>query len=392
MFAESRRREDGEIKGGLYINSIFTDTAQIKKTLNDDGTLLLICTASIFLPFYLCAVPLLFTFIHFLRKQNGFKAFIPPHAAWFYAFAALGIAVGTIYSHWQGIIVFELLILLFLFGFYAQSIMTEKIRCDMFTVVSIGSIATAAVAIIQRILNMPLRSTSFFYNANYYAYVCEIVIVALIYAVYRYGSKPVFLAAIFADFAGILASGCRTAWLAVFFGVLILMICLKKYRHMLILIGIGAVIAIGIYFLPQIIFPRYVNFHSDKSLRLLIWKTTIGYIKQHFVFGQGMFTYFLLSKGRAHDTHAHNLLLDLLVNFGVVGTGLITTFLVLMVRDLVKGLRKNMPYAIALGVIAASFVHGVTDVPFIGLQSGGMFVLMFSLAGLYSHKPENIEA
>lgn len=320
------------------------------------------------------------------------KTFIPPHAAWFYAFSALGIAVGAIYSHWQGIIVFELLILLFMFGFYTQNIMTEKLRRSMFTVISVGSIVAAAAAILQRIIDSPFRSTSFFYNANYYAYVCEILIVALIYAVYRYGSSPLFLAAVAANFAGIFESGCRTAWLAVFFGILVLMICLKKYRDMLILIGIGILIAVGICFLPQVIFPRYIDFHSDKTLRIMIWKTTIGYIKQHPIFGQGMFTYFLTSAGRAHDTHAHNLFLDLLVNFGIVGTGLITTFLVLIVKDLLKGLRKNAPYAIALGVIAASFVHGFTDVPFIGLQSGGMFVLMFSLAGLYTNSPENIKA
>lgn len=345
------------------------------------------------MPFYICAVPLLFTFFHVLRNQNGMKVFIPPHSAWFYTFAALAVAVGAIYSHWQGIVVFELLILLFLLGFCSQNIMTEKLRCDMFKVISFGSIAVAAVAYIQKILCFTIRSTSFFYNANYYAYVCEILIVALIYAVYRYGKKPLFLIAIVSNFCGILASGCRTAWLATFFGILVLMICLKKYRHILILLGVGVLIGVGIYFLPQFIFPRYINFYSDKSLRMLIWKTTIGYIKQHPLFGQGMFTYFLISSGRAHDTHAHNLFLDLILNFGIIGTVFFTTFFVLIVQDLVKGLRKNAQFAIALGVIAASFVHGFTDVPFIGMQSGAMFMFMFSLSGLYgNHSSECLEA
>lgn len=320
------------------------------------------------------------------------RKFIPPHAIWFYSFAVLAVAVGTIYSHFQGIVVFELLILLFLLGFYSQSIMTEKLRCDMFKVISVGSIVVAAAAFVQKIICLTFRSTSFFYNANYYAYVCEILIVILIYALYKYGSNPLFLAAVVSNFCGILASGCRTAWLAVFFGILVVMICLKKYHHILVLLGVGIIIGLGIYFIPQLIFPRYINFYSDESLRMLIWKTTIGYIKQHPLFGQGMFTYFLISTGRAHDTHAHNLFLDLILNFGIVGTAIITTFFVLVVQDLIKGLRKNAPFAMALGIIAASFVHGFTDVPFIGLQSGAMFILMFSLAGLYSNKSENIKA
>ena len=159
------------------------------------------------------------------------------------------------------------------------------------------------------------------------------------------------------------------------------MICFKKYLHLSVFSAAGIFIGIAVEHMPRFFFPRFNSFMSDKMLRFLIWKTSIGYIKAHPLFGQGMFTYFQISVGRAHDTHAHNLILDLLVNFGVVGTSIITIFTVLFVCGLIKNLRDKPACAVALGVLAATFIHGFTDVPFLSMQSGPLIILIISLAG-----------
>jgi len=309
------------------------------------------------------------------------RVFMPAHGVWFYAFSLLAAVVGALYRHWPGILALALLFGLFLLGFYVQYCMTENIRFNILAVLLWGSFAAVGVAAVQKLLDTGIRTTSLFVNANYYAYICELIIVALTFAVFHYGTKPVYFAAIAANVGGIALSGCRSAWLSVFFGVLVVMLCLKKYRQLAATAAIGSVVGLLVYLLPALLFPRVGEMKSDTNLRVLIWKTAIGYIYRHPLFGQGMITYYLVSVGRAHDTHAHSLFLDPLVNFGVVGTALLGGFVLLYLRDLIKNLHENPAASVALGVMAATFVHGFTDVPFVGAQTGPMLLIMFAFAG-----------
>lgn len=341
------------------------------------------------MPFSICAVPMMLTLIYAVHKYGVKKIFIPCHSVWFYLFCVFGIVVGLIYWHWVGVLIFLQIILLFLFTFYEQSIMTDKLRVKVLQVVSAGSIIAALAAFIQKIPIPTYRSISFFFNANYYAFICEIIVITLIYALYKYGKNLLYIIAIAANLGGIFASGCRTAWLTIFFGVLVVMLCFKKYRHVLMFLGLALLICLGIYFLPNLFFPRYVKFGSDKSLRFLIWRTALGFIKTHLIFGQGAYTYFTLSTGRAHDAHAHNLILDMLVNFGIVGSSLILTFIVLTIKDLIRGIKSNSACICTLGVLTAMFVHGFTDVPFVAIQTGAMSVILIALSGVIKNKAFN---
>jgi O-antigen ligase len=361
----------------LHLKSKFTHQT------DHDGMLILICTTSIFLPFYLCALPVFLLFINILlNNENKIGIFTPRHSGWFYAFATLGVAVGIIHQHWLGVFTFGFVIIMFLLAFYIQSIMTKDLCYNIIFIISIGSIVAAIDSFIQKYPDFSFRSVSFFGNANYYAYVCELLIVVLVYTIYEYGARPLYFAAIVANLGGIFASGCRTAWLAFFIGSVVVMLCLKKYRHVLIMAGIALLTGIGIYLVPQFIFPRYGKFDNDKTLRLLIWKTAFGFIKTHPFFGQGMLTYLTLSTGRAHDAHAHDLILEFLLNYGIIGTAIITIYAVLLLRDLIKNIRINTACAAVIGVVAATFVHGITDLPFIGPQTGTTLVIMLSIAGI----------
>jgi hypothetical protein len=350
--------------------------------------LLILCAASIFLPFSICMFTMLFTFIYALRKHDKImQIFTPPHSKWFFVFFILEMAVGIIYRNWFGLNVLELIFLLVLFGFYIQSLMTDELCRNMIQAMAIGSLAAAAAAFLQKTPDILYRSVSFFANANYYAYSCEIVILASVYAIYRYGSNPLYYIAIAANIDGIIASGCRTAWPALFCGIIIIMLCLKKRLHLLIFSVTGIIIGIITFCLPRLLFPRFKSFINDKALRIMIWETSLGYIKSHPLFGQGMFSYYTLSVGRAHDFHAHNLILDMLVNFGLVGTALITVFAVFAIRGFIRGLRIKPACALSLGVITASFVHGFTDIPFLGLQTGSLLIIIISLAGSCGNLP-----
>lgn len=367
----------------MTISTIVKIKNYLSRIPDKENVLLILCAASLFLPFSLCLGAFLIAFLYALRKHRYdiTKAFLPSHYGWFYAFVILSAAICVIYRHWFGVCVFELVFLLFLFCFYAQTLMTDKLRHDIIEALAVGSIVSAAVAFLQKIPDVMYRSVSLFANANYYAYACEIIIITLVYAIYKFGPRPLYFAAIITNLGGILASGCRSAWLSILVGTIVVMICCKKYKHLLVLLGAAIAIGFAVYALPHIFFPRFMEFSSDKSLRFLIWQTAFDLFKSRPLFGHGIFSYYVLSSGRSHDIHAHNMILDVLVNYGVVGTALITVFLVLFIRDLIRGLRENQAPAIALGVMTATFIHGFTDIPFLGLQTGPLLMLIISLAG-----------
>lgn len=355
---------------------------------------MLLCAASIFLPFFLCWAAIPAALICALFRGKSPRVFVPAHSGWFYSTLALGLAAGLYYRHFLGLVTLAFVAVAFLFGLWARFEMTERLRSGIIVILSFGSLFAAAAAFIQKFPAPSFRSVSFFYNANYYAYVCELSLLALFYAILR---KPVlrksvprglsffYFAAIAADVGGIVASGCRSAWLAVFFGMLVILRCLKKHRAFIAAALAGLVAAAAVFLLPRFLFPRLDTFTSDKNLRFLIWRTAFGFFKSHPIFGQGMFTYFLESTGRAHDTHAHDLILDVLVDFGVVGLALLTVFAVFAVRGLLRRLRRDAlqgpACALALAVLMASFVHGVTDVPFVGPQCGPLLILLVAFAG-----------
>ena len=353
-----------------------------------DGLLIVACVASVYLPFYLCYAVFLLTLAGVLHRHTLFKALAIPHIGWLYAFFALAAGVGALYRHWVGVLVLEVLFALVLLAFYVRYSMTEKIRLNSISVLVWGSLAAFGVAVVQKILDTDFRTTSLFVNANYYAYICELVTIVLVFALIQYGMKPLYWAAIVANIGGIFLSGCRSAWLAIFFGVLVVLLCLKKYRQLSVTAVFGAIALTLTFLLPGLLFPRIGTMKSDTNLRVLIWKTAIGYINAHPLFGQGMITYYLISTGRAHDTHAHNLFLDPLVNFGIIGTALLLVFLLFYLRGFIQKLRENPACAIALGVMTATFVHGFTDIPFVGAQTGPMLLLMLALAG--GRKTESI--
>lgn len=346
---------------------------------------MLICTASVFLPFYLGTIPSGIALIYALaHRSTAAYTVTSPHSGWLYGFMGLGFVVGAIYGNWHGIAVLLLYLTAFMLAFYFQPLMSEKLHKHMLLVIATCSLPVALIAFLQKIPDFSYRSVSTFENANYYAYVCEIIVAMCVYALYRYKGRGLFYSIVIAvNLGAIYVSGCRTAWIGILVGIAVVMLCFKKYRHFACLLGAALIIGLGIVFVPQLIFPRLRQFGSDSHLRFLIWGTAVSMIKSHPLFGQGMFTYFVLSKGRPHDTHAHDIFLDILVNFGFVGFTIISVYAVKVLRALKRMLPLNPACALPFAVFAATLAHGFTDVPIMGFQTGELFLIMFAMAGVF---------
>lgn len=374
-------------KGAFIIINLETLKSNLRDTNRVEKDLFIASAASVFLPYSICLIFIFTTFVVYLyNRKLDIKAFMPDHSVWFYVFFITAMATTMAFYRWFGVVIVIMIFVLVLFGFILQREMTEDLAKNMIYAMSFMSIIAAAAALLQKIPVISYRSDSFFANANYYAYICETLVIALIYALYKFGRKPVFFAALAANIIGIVCSGCRTAWIAILVGIIVLLICLKKYLHLIIFSSAAAICAALVCIFPNIFFPRHFDFGNDSSLRYLIWNTSLGFFKQHPIFGQGMLSYYSLSQGRPHDLHSHNLALDLLLNFGVIGSLLLVVFMVFFIIVAIKKLKSRPIGAIALAVIFATFAHGFTDIPFFGLTTVSLLIILLSFAGFNNRR------
>jgi prepilin signal peptidase PulO-like enzyme (type II secretory pathway) len=114
-----------------------------------------------------------------------------------------------------------------------------------------------------------------------------------------------------------------------------------------------------------------------------IWKIAYAGFLKFPAIGQGFMGYWLLShgKGRADLPHAHDIVLNALDSYGAIGVILLAIFIIPAVIILIKKFRVRPIFALVLGVVVAIFIHGVTDDPILGMQTGILSMTIIAIAG-----------
>ena len=89
-------------------------------------------------------------------------------------------------------------------------------------------------------------------------------------------------------------------------------------------------------------------------------------------------------EGSYSTVHGHNLVIDCLINFGVVGTLILIALLYVMFRRVVMVMcaDKNSPVAVLIiSIAAAVFAHSFTDITFFWIQTGVFYMVMLGGIG-----------
>ncbi|HBG56073.1 MAG TPA: hypothetical protein DDW99_07385, partial [Ruminococcaceae bacterium] len=123
--------------------------------------------------------------------------------------------------------------------------------------------------------------------------------------------------------------------------------------------------------------------------RVSIWETSLRGIEEHPLFGMGASAYQMIYEqfGGYKTYHCHNLLLDILLNFGVVGLAVLCIYGIALVRLLILRFRNNVctdMNVLAAAAMAAVLVHGMTDVTILWAQTAALFFLILSSFGIGS--------
>lgn len=265
---------------------------------------------------------------------------------------------------------------------YLVSVMTKRLFGRICDILLLVSIISSIFGLIERFTGAAERVTIMYSNPNLYGYCIELF--ALI-AVYRFMEtrRIVYIGLAVMNIVSITLCDCRTAWAAVFAAIAVLLLYRKhsvKYLALLALLAVLFVVTVQL--VPQIS-PRLYPSELVRALnsRVSMWRSAVGWMGENPLLGYGSFGYYLLSY--ANNTrrllHAHNIVLNLLLDYGIIGVSLIVTFFARLLGGVrrARGGRSEIG-ALLVSSMVATLVHGITDVPIYGTSAILVFILVMS--------------
>lgn len=312
-------------------------------------------------------------------------------------FTAYNLVVCFIYKNWSGIAVGFGFLFAFILASYLRNIMTKRLFEKILTIICVLSIIATGYALTEKFI-LPLfikgfhvdRSSAMFYYPNYFATIVSTVIIICAYKVLtRQGKKWFYYILAFCNVISLYLSESMFGWVEVFLGVAVLLIILKMHRLLAIWLLLATVAIFIIFGLNISIIPRLHQAELTTEMRINIWKKAIHKIQESPFFGHG-FMPFLLTKTR----HSHSIYLELLLDFGIVGTVFLIWYLVKYYFTLFRVCfieKKTRINALILAVTAAALVHGMVDLTLMWIQTLPLFIVILSGFGSYENGKENIE-
>jgi hypothetical protein len=373
---------------GVFMLLYIKRQIQSIHSMSTGTKLLTLLVSSIFLPsfpyypFQPSAIFSVVMVLYILLSSERRKAvYNNMHSHLLIVFLVLLLAVPLFYKNYYGLLVGLLLDFYFIIALYARSFMTTKLFMRIGDICCSMSIFCAIVGITQRLTGAYARVPSVFFNANFYAYIIELVIIVAVYRLLTNKNYKLFyLFTIAVNITMIFLTDCRSAWLGLFFGIFIIFAMLKKPIHMIVLTITVAAITISVFWLPWLI-PRIFLLQRASTIRMDIWGKAMQDFYNHPLFGRGMLAFYQVS-GNFITPHAHDIYIDALECFGIIGATIILTYIIKMITDIkykfkTDSFQTKAAIAFVSGIICCTLVHGFTDVPYDGIQTGALlFILM----------------
>lgn len=376
---------------------IFRKLRQHFSALTSNEKVLLALTASIFLTVYVEVAALILLPVYIFATKQGFIFLRRKQDMLFLSvFWVLSIVV-TVYS--GGTVVDVLLGVFMVFAFAAMIFitytMTQRTFRLILSFVCFMSPYCIVIALIQRGLGMRwnygARYSSVFTNPNYYAFYISLVILFCIYNIVKVSSRKIqiaYAALIPLNLLALEMTECRTTY------IVLLIVCpvmlyfcgKKKWTAVYLALLFGFALLI-LFFGDSVDFlPRIDEIAKDFSKRLSIWSGAIGSILDAPLFGRGYNTYARIRSlygSYALAKHSHNLLLEVLMDFGIVGTAVLLGYFAININKIIRLHKQNkchQRYALTVSVILCVLLHGLLDITMLWPQTSLliMYVVGFS--------------
>lgn len=365
-------------------------------------------TATIMLPVFISAPIFIIGWIALLWINRAQIKFLAKNMVNCIIFCIYAIIIASYHHNSLGVIV---PIAFLAFGSYFtmyNMLMTPSLYERLMKVLSISSSVASGVAIFSYIHfvrangynlmyilveeNTRFRAESFLFNANYFGLYLILCSLVTFYWMIKTQSKKIkVLCIVILMLQGIslLLTASRMVVLALVVALFVYFWLYRpKYGVMILLVG-----TLGLCFLiinPHF-FPRFSSLMEGFADRIAIWKNGGEIFKSYPLTGRGAMAYlkyYYLYTDKA-DMHAHQLLIDTLANYGIIGLML----LVVMVRPWIFKVAQvrylthfQHEWRLVIAACVAVLVHGLVDVSIIWVQTGYVFLAIVSFPFCYEIK------
>ena len=383
-----------------YINKILE-----KYELNLDELLILIVSFTVFLPFYFLVFSFNALFFYLLVSEKiipvlkqtpyvknvlaftGLIFFVSILVAFMLIFENLGVSI----------IIFEFSI----FFMYYRSIINRKLFSkiiNLYMIVSIFCFILTIFSVLYSKFSMNLKMYEFieymalhrpissFFNTNYYATICEfIIIIAMYYFLSNKNrnNRLYFLCVSTLAFIVLFLTENRTALPTILIATLVLSFT-KNNKKVFTFLGIFTIVIVILMIFSNRIFPRYEFIGNSLGTRKEIWKNAIKLFKKTFLFGSGPMAYQNASWVSHPANHAHNIVLDLLINFGIVGNIIIFPLFIGIFKK-VYSIRKRNLFRLIIALTVVVILHGMLDVTILWHQTAYIYFSVLLAVGKVSN-------
>lgn len=286
------------------------------------------------------------------------------------------------------------MIMAMIFGLFMRSVMTKEIYERVLHLICIMSLTSAGYAIFEKLLNLLLdsrhshRIASVFSHPNYFGTVVGTVIIICAYKLLtNQGNRLFYILVGLVNTVSIYLCKSMFVWVEVFIGVTVLLLMLKYYRLLVLWLTAAVVGGVSIFILKLPIIPRLSDMNVTIYLREQIWALAVRQIKANPLFGHGFMSFSYIYDSSYKNNlipHAHSIYLDMLMNFGIVGSVLFLWFLFKYYLSLfyTRIKEKNtIITSLILAVSLAALVHGATDLTLLWIQTFPLFLIVMSGLG-----------
>ena len=369
---------------------------RFRNTYSADERAVFLLVLSLFLPIYLTAAFAIATIVYiFVTGKLRGTIFGGKGAGYLVLFGAVMLLTTTAYGHEFELLIAVGVLLLLILVLFMRRVMTQQLFQDLIDAACLMSIGAFAVALLQKLLirdnQFDNRFESVFVNPNYYAAVIEMVVLFALYKMLTQKTGRLFYTFVIAfNFSGLAICQCRTAFFVIACSVPCLLLFLGRKKLFLLYMALGVCGAFLFFYHPDL-FPRVEALGDDFDTRWSIWMAALQGFFDRPLLGGGCYTYSRIYTlyGGARTTHAHNLLLELLLNYGLLGTGAAIAYVGSTTRQVLRLYmvkRNRSACALCLAILMGVLVHGAVDATLFWPQTGLLAAAIFACPGICEPK------
>lgn len=371
----------------------------MKKLTNllQENTFVLLTVVMMF-PFYIHIPVLVIVFLYLLLTKRDLLIESVTNHPWISLFIIYVVLVSLLKRNLMGALLgIVYLLYLLLFSYYLSRIKVEDYHRNL-KVTTLASIPVALKAIydyvvyslnhgygifyIFRYHNIQIRAESTFLNANYYGLFAMFSILISIYLLMkRNGSLRInllYLLSIGLNFIVLILTGSRAFLPTLAVGIVwFLLWANRKLFLPALILGVAGVAYLIIF--PDTL-PRFASLLYAFEDRFDIWEVGWNIFKMNPLFGNGDYGYYHLfhrftSKS---DMHAHQLYLNLLINYGIIGMIIFLIMLKPYAQNIIilfSDKRYRLIFALITSLIVIVLVHGLIDFSIFWTQTSYIFFI-----------------